>query len=1674
MLLASSTAAVHGQSALDGFDPNVGNAEVNAVVVQPDGKILVGGYFGTLSPNGGGAIARNNMARLNPDGTVDPVFDPNASDSVWSIAVQSNGKIVVAGDFDLIGGRARYRIARLDPTTGLADSFNPLPNNHVYPITVQADGKVLIGGPFTTIGGVPRNFMARLDATGGFADSFNPNSTGVVNAIAVQADGKILAGGWFTGANSIGGQTRNRIARLDPTTAMADSFNPDANNVLFAIAVQADGKILAGGQFTNIGGQARNRIARLDPATGLADSFNPNANSEVDAIVVQADGKILVRGTFSNIGGQVRDRIARLDPTTGLADSFNANANSAIWAIGVQADGKVVVGGFFTNLNGQPRNRIARLETDGRLDRTLNLNMVGSVGEFGYVSATANQPDGKILLGGDFSTVLGVPRSNITRLNTDGTLDTAFVPNANNVVESIAPQADGKVLVGGQFTSIGGQTRNRIARLDPTTGLADAFNPNASDPVFSMAVQADGKILVSGGFSSIGGQPRNSIARLDPTTGLADSFNPNSNGEIIPIAVQADGRILVGSQFTSIGGQARNRIARLDPTTGLADSFDPNANGDVLSIATHADGKIVVSGDFTNIGGQMRSRVARLDAETGLADSFNPNANQSPRSLAVQADGKILAGGAFITIGGQTRRYIARLDGTTGMADSFDPNASDNVFSVAVRADGKILVGGDFISIGGQRRGFFARLNNDTTAMQDLDVTQTSITWTLGGSSPQFTRVTFESSTDGVNYTPLGHGTPAGPNWILTGLSLVTGQNYYIRARGSYRSGYFNGSESIMASVRNAFFAGPTPTPSPTPTATATVPPSPTPTATPTATATATEPPTPTPPTPMPPAQALNISTRMRVQTGDNVGIGGFIISSGPSGAPKRVILRAIGPSLTASGLPDALADPVLELHGPAGVTTIINDNWKDTQEAEIRATGIPPSNDLESAIVATLAPGNYTAIVKGNKNTSGVALVEVYDLNQAVPAKLANISTRAFVSTDNNVVIAGFILGNNPGDDDVILRGIGPSLTAAGVPNALANPTLELRNSNGSLLWANNDWQDDPAQAAMVSTAGLAPTNALESAIAATLSPGQYTVLLAGRNSGTGVGLVEVYDRGRENGGSPSPTPTGTPTPTATATAAPTPTLTPTPSPTPCSGTVFPENFDGVTTPALPSGWVGTNVGGDGVMWVTSTKTPDTAPNDAFLPDQNGISDKYLDTSATDVISSSAVLRFRNNFDMEFSDGTYWDGCVLEVSSPNINGGAFTDVTDSAVGGSFVTGGYVGVISGLASNPLAGRMAWSGSSGGYIDTMVNLGPNVSGQMIKLRFRMGTDEAVAAAGWQVDTITMVGAACASPTPTPDGTPTATPTATATATATPIRTPTPTPPITPTATPTPVPTPPPECVLNEDFDHITTLPWAGWVQTNHSTTAGTTGWFQGNAAVFPAQSGAATFYIAANFNSNRDASTVGTFLLTPPLTMQPDTPPSPTPTPPNTINNWLLTPPLTLQNGAMMTFYTRTVDVPQFPDRLQVRMSTAGASTNVGTGPFDVGDFATLMLEINPNQTTTGYPNVWTQFAVTVNGLPSPTTGRIAFRYFVFNGGPNEPNGDYVGIDTLRFFCTTPTPTPTPPPSPTPSSAPGRASAGRSAATPSPTPTTARTPTPDASGIGDQPRDSDAHPERGGP
>lgn len=254
-------------------------------------------------------------------------------------------------------------------------------------------------------------------------------------------------------------------------------------------------------------------------------------------------------------------------------------------------------------------------------------------------------------------------------------------------------------------------------------------------------------------------------------------------------------------------------------------------------------------------------------------------------------------------------------------------------------------------------------------------------------------------------------------------------------------------------------------------------------------------------------ASLNNISTRAFVQTGQNVVIGGFIISGTGT---KNVLLRALGPTLGNFGVTNALSDPVLELRDHTGALITLNDNWAQAGNALSIDPALRPPNSSESAILTSLAPGNYTAIVRGVNNTTGTALVEVYDLDTNLTARLSNISTRGFVQTGNNVMIGGFIVkGLDP--DTVVVRALGPTLANFNISNPLQNPTLELRDGNGNLLASNDDWRT--TQESEISATGLQPPNDSEPAVLSTLAPGNYTVIVRGVNNTTGVALVEVYD---------------------------------------------------------------------------------------------------------------------------------------------------------------------------------------------------------------------------------------------------------------------------------------------------------------------------------------------------------------------------------------------------------------------------------------------------------------------------------------------------------------------------------------------------------------------------------
>ena len=436
-----------------------------------------------------------------------------------------------------------------------------------------------------------------------------------------------------------------------------------------------------------------------------------------------------------------------------------------------------------------------------------------------FVSAMVVQPDGKTLIAGYFTSVLGVPRNHIARLNADGTLDMGFDPNANSSVYSLAVQADGMILLGGEFTTLqpngdaSPTARNHVARLNADGTLDPGFDPNANDSVLSVAVQSDGMVLLGGSFSRL--QPngdvsptaRNFTARLNADGTLDPGFDPNANFWVNSVVVQEDGKILLGGYFTSLQplGDAspttRNYIARLNANGTLDTGFDPDASIFVYSVAVQADGKVLLGGAFASVGGTARNYLARLNPDGTVDTGFDPNPDSYVTSMAMQADGRILLGGGFTSVGGVTRNYAARVNADGTLDPGFDPNANDVLHCVAQQADGTVMLGGKFTTL--QPDGaaspvtheLFAMLLNDA-AIQTLSVPNAAqISWVRAGSSPEISLVTFEQSIDGGGtWTPLGRAERVGttPNWQLTGLSLpASGQ---IRARGRTMGCFSNGS----------------------------------------------------------------------------------------------------------------------------------------------------------------------------------------------------------------------------------------------------------------------------------------------------------------------------------------------------------------------------------------------------------------------------------------------------------------------------------------------------------------------------------------------------------------------------------------------------------------------------------------------------------------------------------------------------------------------------------------------------------------------------------------------------------------------------------------------------------------------------------------------------------------
>ena len=1032
---------------------------------------------------------------IETDGTLDSSFNPGklTNGQVSASALQADGKLIIAGQFSEVHGVTRPSIARLNVDGTLDLSFVPgfISSSIISAMSLQTDGKIILAGSFETVSGVFRTIV-RLNSDGSLDTGFDPGSVisfdgtsgggGSVNAIVLQPDGKLVVFGQFfyiiTGPGT--NVPRSCVAQFNSDGTFDPSYNPGAGAVhslgtfstfVFHAARQNlganAGKIIITGLFDSFDGHPVPSLARMNADGSFDATFTPGSGTDesLPGLFVQADDQILVFGYFDSFSGVARHSIVRLNATTGIVDSgFSTeefegyNYDGFINGMAQQPDGKLIATGEFHSVGAATANNVARLETNGSLDPSFSGTGAGA-SAWQINTALVRLSDGKIFLGGYFSDFGGQVRHNMAWANPDGSVDNSFAglggateyqPN----IWTVATQADGKVVMTGVFTSHDGVPHNNVLRLNPDGTVDSSFDVQTDRSTRALLIQPDGKILIAGFFGEVNGVPMPRIARLNSDGTLDPSFNPGSGPDkyyIRALVQDSAGNIYVGGEFSAFNGIPRVGIVKLTPTGAVDPAFNPGSGTVPIFIwamtPPDSNGKIVIGGSFTTYNGTIARRIARLDTTTGALDpTFNAGGagfnSGTVYALRQAPDGKYYAGGSFATYNGVSRRGIARLNSNGSLDTTFTGPAfvsGDTVYALALQ-NGKVYAGGSKSSSFGS---IFVRLT-DTGAVDSSLVTGTS----------------FE-----ISPATYYHGFAA----KISALTLQADGKLLV---GGIFNRYNGTARSCLARLTGPVVS-PTPTPTPTPT-----------------------------PSPIPATILGNISTRGKVETGDDVLIGGFIVTGTQ---PKRVIVRAMGPSLP---VPGALANPILELRDSAGALIRSNDDWRSDQEVEIAATGIPPNNNLESAIVQTL-PANgsaYTAIVRGVNNGTGVGLVEVYDLDRTVDSKLANISTRGLVQAGDNIMIAGtIILGQS--SQRVLVRAIGPSLAVNG---KLADPNLALHDGNGTVIATNDNWRSH--QEAEIIATGIAPTDDLESALVRSLAPGPYTAVVRGGNETSGVALVEVY----------------------------------------------------------------------------------------------------------------------------------------------------------------------------------------------------------------------------------------------------------------------------------------------------------------------------------------------------------------------------------------------------------------------------------------------------------------------------------------------------------------------------------------------------------------------------------
>jgi trimeric autotransporter adhesin len=641
------------------------------------GVMYVGGNFDYLGPPTGG------FTSLDPTTGQPDLTQPFVRGDVWAAAPDGAGGWYLGGSlYSIDGVRVGHLVHMLADGT-VDPSFVADPSSYVREI-VLSGGTLYVAGDFRTIGGQTREFLAALDPATGAATAWNPQPNLPVTDMIVSGSVVYVAGS-FT---SVGTTARNHLAAISTSSGAATAWNPNANSDVYAIAVSGN-IIYVGGAFSTIGGATRQFIAAVNDTTGAATAWNPSADYRVFDVVVSG-GTVYASGSFTSIGGATRRGVAALSASTGVATAFNAQLDAEASVLGLDGGVLYVGSEYFRSAAGQSRVRVAAFNTStGALT---SWSPGASYGPSGFVFSA-----GRVYLMGGFASAGGAQRRGLAAIDVATGAATTWNPIVTGQVNALA--RSGNVLyVGGSFSAVGGQARSGLAAVDVATAAVTAWNPAPSESwlnvrIENLALSGD-VVYAAGNFSTIGGQARSHIAAIDRVDGTVLPWNPSLNGAVRALAVSG-GIVYVGGNLTTIGGEARWRLGAIDAATGAPTAWNPTPDTYVEAIA--ADGAtIYVGGQFTTMGGQSRSRIAAVDAVTGTVRSWNPGANAQVEDIVVRG-GAVYLAGAFSTVGGQPHSKVAAVDAATGVVRPWSPALS---YSSAVSlgfVDDTLYVGGYFL-----------------------------------------------------------------------------------------------------------------------------------------------------------------------------------------------------------------------------------------------------------------------------------------------------------------------------------------------------------------------------------------------------------------------------------------------------------------------------------------------------------------------------------------------------------------------------------------------------------------------------------------------------------------------------------------------------------------------------------------------------------------------------------------------------------------------------------------------------------------------------------------------------------------------------------------------------------------------------------------------------------------